>query len=242
MRGSVIVPAKIKTLPVIEIFGPTVQGEGSLVGMPVHFIRLGGCDYRCSWCDTPFAVLPSEVRANKTDMTAKEIVDKVVSLEGRPGWVVISGGNPALHNLDELITYLHSDGYQIALETQGSVNKGWFARIDLLTISPKPPSSGMKTNLQVLDDIIHSSMASQIDIKTVVFDDDDMAYAKMIHQRYPTERMYLSTGTLVGISDRDDILDRMRITIEKGLRDPELAGVGYGMQLHVLLWGHVKGV
>ena len=41
-----------------EIFGPTIQGEGPLIGRPSIFVRTGGCDYRCNWCDTLYAVLP----------------------------------------------------------------------------------------------------------------------------------------------------------------------------------------
>jgi organic radical activating enzyme len=41
-----------------KIFGPTIQGEGPLIGRPIVFVRTGGCDYRCSWCDTLYAVLP----------------------------------------------------------------------------------------------------------------------------------------------------------------------------------------
>ena len=41
-----------------EIFGPTIQGEGPLMGRPTVFVRTGGCDYRCRWCDTLYAVLP----------------------------------------------------------------------------------------------------------------------------------------------------------------------------------------
>ena len=47
---------------VVEVFGPTVQGEGPYAGRVCHFLRLGGCDYRCSWCDTPYAVDPAQVR------------------------------------------------------------------------------------------------------------------------------------------------------------------------------------
>jgi len=45
-------------IAVSEIFGPTVQGEGALIGTQTLFVRTGGCDYRCSWCDTGYAVLP----------------------------------------------------------------------------------------------------------------------------------------------------------------------------------------
>lgn len=46
------------TIAVSEIFGPTVQGEGAVIGKPTVFVRTGGCDYPCSWCDSKFAVLP----------------------------------------------------------------------------------------------------------------------------------------------------------------------------------------
>ena len=49
-------------LPVVEIFGPTIQGEGAEAGIPTHFVRVGGCDFRCSWCDTMYAVDPEIVR------------------------------------------------------------------------------------------------------------------------------------------------------------------------------------
>src|SRR5579863_9040838 len=94
---------KTKTFPVIEIFGPTIQGEGAEAGIPTHFVRVGGCDYRCSWCDTMYAVDPESVRDNAEQLTSEEIVDRVVGLDGTPGWVTISGGNPALHELGQLV-------------------------------------------------------------------------------------------------------------------------------------------
>lgn len=62
--SALTTPPAAKTLPVIEIFGPTVQGEGAEAGVPTHFLRLGGCDYRCAWCDTMYAVDPATVRAS----------------------------------------------------------------------------------------------------------------------------------------------------------------------------------
>jgi 7-carboxy-7-deazaguanine synthase len=240
----VLTPAKAKQeparLPVIEIFGPTVQGEGRMVGMPCYFIRLGGCDYRCSWCDSMFAVEPAQVRVNAIHMTPQAILDTLAELPGRPEWIIISGGNPALHRLEPLIRLLHSVGYLVAIETQGSIYKPWFDELDLLTVSPKPPSSGMVTVWETLDKVVGSHTA--VDIKVVVFTTADRAYAKTVRRAYPGERMYLSTGTLVGTSTRDDLLDRMRDMTEWVLRDPDMTGVGVGWQLHVGLWGHSRGV
>ena len=56
---------------VSEIFGPTVQGEGALIGKPTVFVRTGGCDFRCSWCDTLHAVLPAH-RHDWSPMTPEE--------------------------------------------------------------------------------------------------------------------------------------------------------------------------
>ena len=67
-------PRGAKTFPVIEIFGPTIQGEGAEAGLPTHFVRFGGCDYRCSWCDTMYAVDPAVVRATAERLSGDAIV------------------------------------------------------------------------------------------------------------------------------------------------------------------------
>ena len=86
-----------------EIFGPTIQGEGPLVGRPTVFVRTGGCDYRCTWCDTLYAVLP-EYHDEWTPMTPAAIMARVNELAGgKPVLVSLSGGNPALQPLSPLI-------------------------------------------------------------------------------------------------------------------------------------------
>lgn len=66
---------------VSEIFGPTIQGEGVLIGQPTVFVRTGGCDYRCSWCDTLHAV-DSEYRDQWQPMSVEEIWEEVRRLSG----------------------------------------------------------------------------------------------------------------------------------------------------------------
>jgi len=81
-------------IPISEIFGPTVQGEGALIGKPTVFVRTGGCDFRCRWCDTLYAVLPT-YRHDWSPMTSEEILGRVEQLTGgNPILVTVSGGNP----------------------------------------------------------------------------------------------------------------------------------------------------
>jgi 7-carboxy-7-deazaguanine synthase len=137
----------VKPILISEIFGPTIQGEGALVGKPTVFVRTGGCDYRCSWCDTLYAVLP-EHRGEWHKMDAEEILQRVQELSGGPILVTLSGGNPALQPLELLLDLGHERGFTFALETQGSIAREWFAKLDYLVLSPKPPSC-METDWRV---------------------------------------------------------------------------------------------
>jgi hypothetical protein len=64
---------KEKRIAVVEIFGPTIQGEGPLAGSKTMFIRFGGCDYRCQKCDSLHAVIPGAVKAGARYLTAEEL-------------------------------------------------------------------------------------------------------------------------------------------------------------------------
>lgn len=184
-------------VPVLEIFGPTIQGEGSVIGKKTVFIRTAGCDYRCSWCDSAFT----------WDGTGKDDVklltpDEIMNQLEKIGFtnfnhVTISGGNPALlKQLDQTIRKLKQKGLQIGLETQGSVWQDWMLEIDDLTISPKPPSSEMNPNISTLDLVFDQLKGKRqtVSIKVVVFDENDLEYAKEIHKRYSEVPFYLQVG------------------------------------------------
>jgi 7-carboxy-7-deazaguanine synthase len=248
----------VRTLPVAEIFGPTIQGEGIDQGLPVHFVRLGGCDYRCGWCDTPHAVLPEQVRAAER-LTAETIVDRVVELGGAPRWVVLSGGNPALHDLSELVLRLQGAGYRVAVETQGSRWRDWLLHVDRLCISPKPPSSGMPARWDVLDAFLDRAEAGADDLtflKVVVFDDGDYDYARELHAREAGLPLFLSAGNDAGATVaepervdarspaqvREDLCARSLWLSERVIADPAMRDVRVQSQYHVLLWGNRRGV
>jgi len=74
-----------ESIAISEIFGPTVQGEGPLIGQPTVFVRTGGCDYRCVWCDTLYAVLP-EHRSEWVLMKPTEIEDASTNWRAQSGF------------------------------------------------------------------------------------------------------------------------------------------------------------
>ncbi|MGQ0418893.1 7-carboxy-7-deazaguanine synthase QueE, partial [Bacillus sp. HC-Mk] len=145
-------------IPVLEIFGPTIQGEGMVVGQKTMFIRTAGCDYSCAWCDSAFT-WDGSAKDQIRQMTPEDIWDELVAIGGENfSHVTISGGNPALlKNIEFLLSILKENGMRTAIETQGSKWQDWLLQIDEITISPKPPSSTMKTDFQRLDAIITTS-------------------------------------------------------------------------------------
>jgi 7-carboxy-7-deazaguanine synthase len=247
--ATTLAPTRAKLIPVIEIFGPTIQGEGAEAGIPTHFVRVGGCDFRCTWCDTMYAVDPRIVRATAEKLSSHEIVARVDALAGRPDWVTISGGNPALHALDELVSGLHDAGFRVSVETQGSRWARWLGDVDRLTISPKPPSSGMATERNA--DQFETFMQKAIGetggdpiLKIVVFDDVDLAWARAVARRWQQLPLYLSAGTPVpaGPEVRDAVGERYSWLCESVAADQELARARVLPQLHVIAWKGAAGV
>lgn len=152
--------------PIMEIFGPTIQGEGALAGHLTHFVRFGGCGHRCSWCDTMFAVDPRQVRENRIMMDAIEIASGLNNLSHAP-WVTFSGGDPCLQkDMDQVIDKLEPE-YMLAVETQGAVWQDWLKRMDLVTLSPKGPSSGMEDKIGDFHTIL-SELSSVEDTEVVL--------------------------------------------------------------------------
>ena len=228
-----------KTFPVVEIFGPVVQGEGAMIGRQTHFVRFGGCDYRCVWCDSLFAVLPDEVRKNSVRLSAEQIVDRLSELSATTPWVTLSGGNPALHSLDPLVTNLKESGFKVAAETQGTLFKTWLSRCDVVTVSPKPPSSEM---CQDIDQLKRFTDLPGINLKVVVFDDADYAFAKLVHEAHPSVQLYLQVGNVVGEDTTDALLRKLDWLIQRTIHDPDMGEAIVLPQLHVLLYGNRRGV
>lgn len=186
-------PPVEKKIPLVEIFGPTIQGEGSIIGQQTYFLRFGLCDYRCTMCDSMHAVDPKQVKANAQWLPQEEIADRLEDYRAKIApnstrWVTFSGGNPLVHDLYPLVKHLHTLGWKISVETQGSLFDPWIYYVDLLTISPKGPGMGETCDLPTLDKFIdhigRSAVGNRTSIKIVVFDERDLEFARMIAERY----------------------------------------------------------
>lgn len=234
------------TLRIAEIFGPTIQGEGALIGEPTVFVRAGGCDYRCSWCDSLHAV-ESQYRHSWTPMETDAVWAKVRRLSGgQPLTVSLSGGNPAIQDFGPLIAKGRAVGYRFACETQGSVARPWFSDLDTLVLSPKPPSSGEVVDWEAFSACrTMGTGARQQVMKIVIFDEIDYQWAREVHSQHSDLPLYLQPGNPdvdpATPVDLQALAERMGWLTEKAMADGWFAP-RILPQLHVLIWGNKRGV
>lgn len=147
-----------KTLPLMEAFY-TLQGEGAHQGRAAYFIRLGGCDVGCVWCDVKESW---EAAAHP-----KIAIDHIVQEAGRqPGRLaVVTGGEPLMYNLDELTRSLHAAGFETNIETSGAhpLSGQW----DWICFSPKK----FKAPLPEIYDRAN-------ELKVIIYNKSDFAWAE----------------------------------------------------------------
>ena len=137
----------------------TLQGEGVHTGKAAYFIRLGGCDVGCVWCD----VKDSWDAAAHPLMTSGDIVAIAAKNEGRIA--VITGGEPAMHNLAALCDDLHTAGFQTHIETSGAHPLS--GQLDWVTLSPKKFKAPLPGSMKKADEL-----------KVVVFHKSDLQWAE----------------------------------------------------------------
>lgn len=227
---------------VSEIFGPVIQGEGPVSGFQTIFVRFGGCDFRCSWCDSLHAVLP-ENKHNWARMDAHQIVDKVNELSGGDATMVtFSGGNPALMPCGELIDMLQDHGHSICVETQGSRAPDWFSKVDHLVLSPKPPSSGMVLDHHTLGRCIGLVPASNdVALKVVVGDEDDFQFALSVHNLFPDIPFFVQplNDTPGGDVSIHSLIAKLDWLMRRVL-DERDSSIIVRPQLHVMVYGNER--
>lgn len=153
----------------------TLQGEGAFAGQAAYFIRLGGCDVGCVWCD----VKESWDAAAHPQMTLAEIVAAALQFPGRIA--VVTGGEPSMHALQPLTDALHAAGFRTHIETSASspLSGDW----DWVTLSPKKFKAPLAENMHWADEL-----------KIIVFNHSDFKWAtSYAEQVKPNCKLYLQT-------------------------------------------------
>jgi organic radical activating enzyme len=137
----------------------TVQGEGSNTGKAAYFVRLGGCDVGCVWCD----VKESWNAADHSQYTTPQIAEWITSAGAYNA--VITGGEPCMYNLDELTATLKTLRIQTWLETSGAhlVTGEW----DWICVSPKKFKAPLPHSLSIADEL-----------KIIIFNNSDFEWAE----------------------------------------------------------------
>lgn len=158
-------------LPLMESYY-TIQGEGSNTGMAAFFIRLGGCDVGCHWCD----VKDSWETAKHPLVSVEEIVKDAENHRAQNA--VITGGEPLMHSLDSLTDALKKKGICTFLETSGAyaLSGKW----DWICLSPK------KTKLP-----LNEIYAQANELKVIVYNKDDFRFAEECAARCACAKLFL---------------------------------------------------
>ncbi len=154
-------------LRVNEIFF-SIQGESTWSGLPCAFVRLTGCNLRCSYCDTQYAYGQGE------DWTLDAVFQRLTDTQCRR--VTVTGGEPLLQ--DEalvLVTRLINKGFMVSMETNGSMNIGSVDPRCIKVMDLKCPSSGMQEHNR-MDNI--QRLGSLDQVKFVIADQNDYLFAR----------------------------------------------------------------
>ena len=223
-------------MKIAELFY-SIQGEGSLVGVPSFFIRASGCNLRCAWCDTPYASWQPE----GVELSLAQILEEVKAHPAKH--VVVTGGEPMVApEIAPLTNRLRDLGLHITIETAGTVFQP--VACDLMSISPKlknstPTGSWAERHerLRIQTGVLGELMARyEYQLKFVIEKREDVEEARGLAESLgasPARVILMPEGV-----DRD-------ILRERGLWLAEICkeeGFRFSPRLHVELWGHRRGV
>ncbi len=206
------------SLNICEIFGG-IQGESSYVGLPCVFVRLTGCNLRCSYCDTAYAF------DKGMDMTEDAVIEKVIQSGIR--LVEITGGEPLLQGeVCNLMKKLLDAGFKVLVETNGSVSIADIDTRAIVILDVKTPGSGMSDKM---DPGNLKRIKQSDEIKFVITSRHDYDWSKKIIDKYNlANKCHILISPAYGIL-RPDILAVWMIEDKIQAR--------FNLQLHKYIFG-----
>lgn len=217
-----------------EIFD-SIDGEGRRAGQLCTFIRVVGCNLRCSYCDSMYAVEPERYSNIKPkEMTINEILSYVNRKYRR---VTLTGGEPLLFPESiRLVNRLCELGHEVNIETNGSCDITGFR--DLIqynenlffTIDFKLPSSGEMYSMRLSN---YDELTRRDVLKFVIGSEEDAevaaSFAHNLIKKYGEDAPFIYCGTVFGQYELRDVIDLF-------MKDPVLSDVRFQIQMHKIIW------
>ena len=228
-------------MKISEIFY-SIQGEGSLVGVPSVFVRTSGCNLRCVWCDTPYTSWHPEGE----ELTNDAVLEQVLGY-GAASHVVVTGGEPMIApQVPALTQLLRAAGLHITIETAGT----FYAAVacDLMSISPKLTNSiprerdggrwaAQHDRLRLQPAILRRLIAEYpFQFKFVVAAPEDLAEIETLCSECGVSRSHV---ILMPEGIRGEILHERALWLAEICKQ---TGFRFSPRLHVDLWGDRRGV
>ena len=212
-------------MQVAEIFH-SIQGESTYAGLPCTFVRLTGCNLRCTWCDTEYAFYGGE------KMTVQEVIEKVRAFGGR--LVEVTGGEPLLQKeVYPLMRRLLQEGYRVLLETSGERPIDEVPREVVKIVDVKCPDSGEGDTFAIAN---LERLAPHDQIKFVIGSRRDYEFARDFTRQHQLPQR-VAAVIFSPVHGQLDLRQMAEWIIADGL------DVRFGYQLHKLIWGaEARGV
>lgn len=246
MSGFAPPPSTSRGLPLSEAFGPTIQGEGPAAGQSAIFVRFGGCNLSCSWCDTPYTWDPKrfDLREEISRVPLTSIWKKARGTK----IVVLTGGEPLLHQSSsdwkELLRGLDGSGHQIHLETNGTIVPNEVTRAYVHTAAVSPKLAHAKADSRTGQRPINpDALRSWAQLAR-----NDQSFLKVVVQTEADCKAALELGKAYGWPLSSIWIMPEGVTPEAlAARWPMVAnfaaanGINATHRLHVLAWGEDRG-
>ena len=223
-------------MKIAEIFY-SLQGEGSLAGVPSVFVRSSGCNLRCVWCDTPYTSWQPE----GDELSVEEILTRVEAYS-QARHVVLTGGEPMIApHVVELTEGFRARGLHITVETAGTVFHP--VACDLMSISPKlahstPTGSWAATHerLRIQPEVLGRLMRSyEYQLKFVVADPGDMDEIRRLLDQLAADR---SKAILMPEGIEAEVLHERSLWLAEICKRE---GFRFSPRLHIDLYGNKRG-
>ena len=224
-------------MQITEIY-KSLQGESTYAGMPCVFVRLTGCNLRCTWCDTEYSFYGGK------KMTPEQVFDEVQHLRAASGLIEITGGEPMLQEREVVpfIQQLLNENYTVLIETSGERPLKSLPAAVHKIVDVKCPGSG-EGGTFLLDNL--QTLSKQDEVKFVIADRADYEFAREFTRKHGLEQVV--KAVLFSPAFRKDagperdaancLLDPRELVewiLEDGLN------VRLGLQIHKFIWQPMK--